>query len=192
MNIFFLDSSPETCAQQHCDKHVLKMIIEYAQLLSTAHRVIDGEQYIHVTDKNHKIKRWKLNDERDKILHLAAHVNHPSNIWTRSSTSNYFWLYDLWRELLKEYTYRYEKQHSNERLIFALAKPPMNLKFHKWLEPPRAMDDIYKKEDVIESYRNFYINSKSRFARWTKRDIPDWYIEGMMTLATPDQSNSYV
>lgn len=192
MNIFFLDSSPEVCAQQHCDKHVLKMIIEYAQLLSTAHRVIDGEQYIHVTERNHKIKRWKLHDDRENILHLAAHVNHPSNIWTRSSTSNYSWLYDMWRHLLKEYTYRYEKQHSNERLIFALAKPPQNLKFHKWIDPPRAMDEIYKKEDVIDSYRNFYINSKSRFARWTKRDIPDWYIEGMMTLAEPDQSNTYV
>jgi hypothetical protein len=189
MNIFFLDPSPDTCAQQHCDKHVLKMIIEYAQLLSTAHRVIDGEQYIHVTDKNMKIKRWRLDDNREQILHLAAHVNHPSNIWTRSSTSNYFWLYDLWRALLKEYTFRYEKVHSNERLIFALAKPPQNLKFHKWIDPPRAMDEIYKKEDVIESYRNFYINSKSRFARWTKRDIPEWYIEGMMALAQPELSN---
>jgi len=188
MNIFFLDADPDTCAQQHCDKHVLKMIIEYAQLLSTAHRVIDGEQYIHVTDKNMKIKRWRLDDNREQILHLAAHVNHPSNIWTRSSTSNYFWLYDLWRALLKEYTFRYEKIHSNERLIFALAKPPQNLKFHKWIDPPRAMDEVYKKEDVIESYRNFYINSKSRFARWSKRDIPEWYIEGMMTLVQPELS----
>jgi hypothetical protein len=80
---------------------------------------------------------------------------------------------------LKEYTYRYEKQHSNERLIFALANPPQGLTFDKWINPPKAMDDIYKKDDVIESYRNFYINSKSRFARWTRRDIPEWYIQGM-------------
>jgi len=179
MNIFFLDASPEICAQQHCDKHVLKMIIEYAQLLSTAHRVIDGEVYTHITDKKHKIKRWKLNDDRDQILHLAAHVNHPSNIWTRSSTASYTWLYSMWRHLLKEYTYRYEKQHSNERLIFALANPPQGLTFDKWINPPKAMDDIYKKDDVIESYRNFYINSKSRFAKWTRRDIPEWYIQGM-------------
>jgi len=189
MNIFFLDRSPEICAQQHCDKHVVKMIIEYAQLLSTAHRVIDGSSYIHLTENNHKIKRWKLDDDRDQILHLAAHVNHPSNIWTRTSTSNYNWLYDMWRHLLKEYTYRYDKIHSNERLIFALAKPPNNLKFDKWIEPPRAMDDIYKLEGVVESYRNFYLNSKSRFARWTKRDIPDWYIEGMMFMIEPMMHN---
>jgi hypothetical protein len=189
MNIFFLDRSPETCAQQHCDKHVLKMIIEYAQLLCTSHRVIDGEQYVHTTERNHKIKRWKLDDEREQILHLAAHVNHPSNIWTRTSTSHYSWLYDMWRHLLKEYTYRYGKQHSNERLIFALAKPPQGLTYHKWMDPPKAMDDIYKKEDPIESYRNFYINSKSRFARWTKRDIPDWYIEGMLAIIDLNPTN---
>lgn len=185
MNIFFLDRSTEICAQQHCDKHVVKMIIEYAQLLCTAHRVIDGEVYTHVTEKNHKIKRWRLDDEREQILHLAAHVNHPSNIWTRTSTSHYTWLYDMWRHLLKEYTYRYDKHHSNERLLFALAKPPHGLDYHKWMDPPRAMDDAYKMEDTIESYRNFYINSKSRFARWTRRDIPDWYVQGMINLVEP-------
>jgi len=89
------------------------------------------------------------------------------------------------RHLLKEYTYRNGKTHSNERLIFALAKPPSSLSYDKWIEPPRAMDDIYKIEGVVESYRNFYVNNKSRFAKWTKRDIPDWYIEGMVFTVEP-------
>lgn len=191
MNIFYLHRDPSVCAEQHCDKHVVKMIIEYAQLLCTAHRVIDGEEYLHKTDKNRTIKRWRLNDERDSILHLAAHVNHPSNIWVRSSRVHYEWLYDMWRFLLKEYTFRYGKTHNHERLIFALAKPPQGLTFNQWFDPPKAMDQEYKLKDVVESYRNFYINSKSRFARWTKRDIPDWYIFGMMEQLPNETLKNY-
>ena len=43
MNIFYLHENPEICAEYHCDKHVVKMILETAQMLSTAHRIIDGE-----------------------------------------------------------------------------------------------------------------------------------------------------
>ena len=45
MNIFFLNTDPKVCAQEHLDKHVVKMIVEYAQLMSTAHRLLDGNQY---------------------------------------------------------------------------------------------------------------------------------------------------
>ena len=80
MNIFYLDPDPKTCAQMHCDKHVTKMIIEYSQLMSTAHRVIDGEEYID-NSSGRKIKRWKLSDIREDVLYKATHINHPSAIW---------------------------------------------------------------------------------------------------------------
>ena len=81
MNIFYLDPDPRTCAEMHCDKHVVKMIIEYAQLMSTAHRVIDGTEYTDMTANGRRIKRWRLDDDRESILYKASHINHPSAIW---------------------------------------------------------------------------------------------------------------
>ena len=79
MNVFFLDKTPTTCAQYHNDKHVVKMVIEYAQLLSTAHRVLDGQQYWDKTKNGRRIKRYRMfNKYLDTNLYLAAHVNHPS------------------------------------------------------------------------------------------------------------------
>ena len=82
MNIFYLDEKPQSCAELHCDKHVVKMIIEYAQLLSTCHRVLDGKEYYDKTANGRRIKRWKMDDPRmESSLYKASHVNHPSNIY---------------------------------------------------------------------------------------------------------------
>ena len=85
MNIFYLDNDPMTCAQMHNDKHVIKMILETCQLLSTAHRIIDGVETMAKSKTGRNVKRWiipdkythgkvKLND----VLYSATHVNHPS------------------------------------------------------------------------------------------------------------------
>ena len=71
MNIFYLDRDPKIAAQYHLDKHVVKMIVEYAQLMSTAHRLLDGAQYIDKSKNNRNIKRWKLDDEREQKLYLS-------------------------------------------------------------------------------------------------------------------------
>ena len=100
MNIFYLSDDPQLCAEQHCDKHVVKMCIEYAQLLSTAHRVLDGEEYT-VIQNGRRLKRWKHpNMWYDKDLMLASHINHPSNKWVRESHTNYWWLCNLLHCLL--------------------------------------------------------------------------------------------
>jgi len=78
MNIFYLDRDPRKCAEMHLDKHCVKMIIEYAQLMSTAHRVLDGTEYYDKTANGRKIKRWRLPDEREARLMKASHMNHPS------------------------------------------------------------------------------------------------------------------
>lgn len=83
MNIFYLDSDPVVCAQMHCDKHVVKMILESCQLLSTAHRVLDGHSTIEKSASGRNVKRWYLNDLRQGILYGATHINHPSAIWCR-------------------------------------------------------------------------------------------------------------
>ncbi len=178
MNIFYLSHDPKECAEMHCDKHVVKMIIEYAQLLSTAHRVRDGDEYYDLTANGRKIKRWRLPDEREQRLMKASHINHPSTIWTRANHLNYNWLYEMWVHLLDEYTYRYGKVHACARLKNDLAKPPekIPLGLHE-TEPTPAMPDECKiVNDSLASYHKYYNEKKTHFARWTKRSAPEWYL----------------
>ena len=179
MNIFYLSYDPRTCAAEHCDKHVVKMIVEYAQLLSTAHRVLDGIPYTAKTANNRNIKRWRLDKPREDILYKASHINHPSNIWVRQSRSHYRWLFDLFQHCCVEYTRRYKKYHSTESLISYLWVAPFNIPDAGWIDPPPAMPDKYKVPgDSIQSYRNYYIGDKVAFATWKSPSSPPlWFIE---------------
>ena len=181
MNIFYLNPDPKVCAEMHLDKHVVKMIIEYAQLMSTAHRVLDGEKYIDKTANNRNIQRWRMKNEIiEHSLMKASHVNHPSNIWVRASKQNYMWLYQMWTHLLAEYTHRYGKNHACEKYAKYLCMPPENIADIPFTEPTPAMPDIYKvTNDSIRSYQNYYIHDKSRFANWKNREIPEWFSYGV-------------
>ena len=162
MNIFYLDRSPMVAAEMHCNKHVVKMILETAQMLSTAHRVIDGDEYA------------------DRVgLYKMAHKHHPSTIWTRTSTENYMWLNRLFGALCREYTYRYEKHHASERLLGPLALVPNGMTYSGFTDPPQCMPDYCKGEDTVLAYQNYYILEKSRFAKWKKRSIPEWFSGGI-------------
>ena len=180
MNIFYLDHNVHKCAEMHNDKHTVKMILEYAQLLSTAHRVLDGEQTPWFTTAAGRKKReWMLYDDRQNILYAATHLNHPSAVWVRQSTENYLWLSNLLVALCEEYTHRYGKTHKVERdgLCFVLLKNvPANIGNKGWSEPTPAMPDEVKiPGDSIASYRNYYIKNKVHLANWKKRSIPQWY-----------------
>ena len=177
MNIFYLDNDPTKCAEYHLDKHVVKMILEYALLLSTAQRILDGKEVQGVSKSGRKAKRWELPDERDAALYKASHMNHPSAKWARHSACNYRWLFKLWIELMREYNYRYGKIHASARLIPFLKQPPKNIQENGFSAPWRAMPDEYKVEhSVVQSYRNYYIGAKAEFAKWTKRETPEWFI----------------
>ena len=179
MNIFYLHHDPVECAKLHNDKHVVKMILEYGQLMSTAHRVLDGTPYYGKTANNRNIKRWLLSDFREPILWKASHVNHPSGIWTRDNSDNYTWLYNLWHNLLDEYTYRYGKIHSADRMKTCFAMLPSNIPrvTKQFYEPTPAMPDKYKvANNSIESYKNYYLGDKQHLASWKKRDVPSWYV----------------
>lgn len=175
MNIFYLDNDPRVCAEMHNDKHCVKMIVEYAQLLSTAHRVVDGTPITGVSKNGRKISRFILSGSREQNLYLASHINHPSAIWTRKTKSNYYWLYVLWRELMSEYKYRYHRTHACEKLIIPLRESPYNIPEGPFTEPTPAMPDQYKADDSIQSYRNFYNGPKASFSKWTGRQAPLWF-----------------
>lgn len=151
------------------------MILELAQLLSTAHRVIDGEMYIDASS-GRKIKRWKLPDNREEDLYKATHVNHPSAIWVRESAENYKWTYDLFVELCKEFTNRYGKTHLTEKKLKVPLKrvPHCINKEVGFSQPPQAMPEHCRCDDAVEGYRKYYMEEKRHLNSW-KNQIPEWY-----------------
>jgi len=179
MNIFAIENDPVDCAMSMVDKHVVKMILETAQLLSTAHRVLDAEHLYFDKSKNGRnIKRWKLPDERDQHLYSATHVNHPSAVWCRQSMPNYSWLFDHFIALLEEYAYRYGKVHKCQEtglVAFLLLVAPTNIPDSSFTEPTPAMPDQYKVPgNSIKSYHNYYNGEKQRMFSWKQRPIPEF------------------
>lgn len=172
MNIFYLDESPRICAEYHNDKHCVKMILEYCQLLSTAHRVLDGTEYYDKTANGRRIKRWRLDDAREDVIYKATHINHPSAVWARESKANYLWLHKLLVELLAEYTYRYGRDHACGKLVEPLSHVPVNIEDADFTPPTPAMPDEYKTNSSVESYHNYYRGAKRGMANWKNRSVP--------------------
>ena len=159
MNIFFLDYDLKKCAEYHCDKHVVKMILETAQLLCGAQ---------HLT-------RQVTDQVIDQVPYKLSHKNHPCSIWVRESLSNYLLLCELGLELCKEYTHRYEKRHKSQDVIEWCIMNKIKIDDKGLTTPPKAMPDEYKVDDVVESYRNYYMGAKSGFTTWKKREVPSWF-----------------
>tara|TARA_B100000780_G_scaffold54930_1_gene34420 strand:- start:8285 stop:8836 length:552 start_codon:yes stop_codon:yes gene_type:complete len=181
MNIFILDNDPIVAAQLQCDKHVVKMIVESAQMLSTVHRMLDGGMERRLSKGGSNIQYWRLDDYREGILYKACHFNHPSTVWTRESIANYNWHYDHFKALCLEYTYRYGKVHMTQvKLLEELATPPRNISQGGLTPFKLAMSSnpecIFT--DAIKSYRAFYKTKQERFKMvWTGREIPQWFGE---------------
>lgn len=175
MNIFYVNEDPVKAAQSLVDSHVVKMVLESAQLLSTAHRVLDGKETIELSANNRRIKRWVLPDNREGMLYKATHSNHPSAVWCRASNNNYRWLYDHFVALLNEYTYRYGKVHESSKLVKVLRATPKNITAHVLVAATPAMPFEYLVEgNAVESYRNYYRVGKAHLHKYTKRQPPDW------------------
>lgn len=176
MNIFMVDMDPIVAAQSLVDRHVVKMVLESSQLLSTAHRVLDGKEIIGISKTGRKIKRWVLNDSRENVLYQATHINHPSAIWCRQSIENYNWLVEHFFALMEEYTYRYGKKHKcYGEISFMLASPPKNLEEYDWTPMPSCMAEEYIiSNDPLTNYRNYYKMGKSNLHTWKNREAPSW------------------
>lgn len=184
MNIFVVNTDPEQAAKDLCDKHVVKMIVESAQMLSTAHRVLDGTQVEELSEKGRKMKRWIMEDENmNEVLYQAVHVNHPCTIWARETVENYFWLYDHFYSLCQEYTKRYEKIHATQTLLIEpLSQEPKNIKMAPRTIFPIAMKNFPEcvvEDDPVASYRNYYRKAKKNFAVWNHSSAPEWFLESV-------------
>ena len=168
MNIFFLHRNPNKCARYHCDKHVVKMILESAQLLYTCFMMC------HETPQ--LISSAPLTKSGNNGYRACFH-NHPCAIWLRKSKDNYIWLCKMTIALCKEYTYRYNKIHTTEKHIHWLYEQGdgLNIKSKGLIKLALAMPDQYKCKSTKKSYRKYYIGEKGDFAKWTRRNIPKWY-----------------
>lgn len=153
MNIFVLNSDPVLAAIDMCDKHVVKMIIESAQLLCTAHNT----QY---------------------SPYRRTHPKHPCSIWTASTFDNYFWLLSHGFALCDEYSNRYKKIHkSYDVLLWCRDNTPSHFINGAcgMTEFAQAMPDQYKHKNAVIAYRQYYLGEKARFARWKTGNIPAWF-----------------
>ena len=182
MNIFVLDESAKKAAEYHCDKHVVKMILESAQMKSTAH-------WLHLLWSNNKdlkdfkrvrdAKLWLL-ENTNPALHppySITHVRHPCTIWVSSTVQNYMWHYDLLFYLCKEYTKRYGKIHKTANyLSWFKNNIPQGMKSSSLEDFAICMREDFKiNKDAVASYRNYYKKDKVRFAKWKLNNTPIWF-----------------
>jgi hypothetical protein len=152
MNIFYLEHNTKKCAEQHVDKHAVKMCVEYAQLLCSAHWMFGGQA------------PYKL-----------AHKNHPCSIWVRQNINNYRWLCELGLAVCNEFSYRYGKTHKSCDVIWWCIENEPNLPDGEFTEPPQAMPDEFKViNDSITAYRKYYAFGKKHLHSWKGREIPEW------------------
>ena len=143
MNIFYLDKCPVKAAQLQYNKHVVKMILESAQMLCTAHHHYGNG---------------------DNVPYKKAHYNHPSTIWVRQNSIHYDWLYDHMIALGDEYTKRYGKTHLSITKCKDLVYLPPGIPTVMFNQPPQCMPDEYKDECSVKAYWNYYIGEKHTVA----------------------------
>jgi len=151
MNIFYLDDDINKSVQYLVDKHVVKMPLETAQLLSSAIYLNGGQG-----------------------PYKPTHLKHPCTLWVASDECNYIWLSNYGLALCKEYTFRYHKQHACERVILDMPAVPVFKTINKFTLPPQCMPDEYKQSNTVEAYRAYYRGAKKHIHKWTGRPVPDW------------------
>ena len=139
MNIFYLDKDPITAAVVQYNKHIVKMILESAQMLCAAHHILGNP-----------------ND----VPYKLAHKNHPCTIWVRENSLHYDWLYAHMMALGDEYTARYSKTHMSIDKCKHLNIHPENIPHETFEQPPQCMPDEYKDKCSVQAYWNYYIGEK--------------------------------
>ncbi len=155
MNIFYLDRDPVIASQLHSDQHVIKMVLETAQILCSA------------------LHRYGI-----AVPYKPTHPRHPSVLWAGDSLEHWLWTRKLGLALSDEYRYRRGKDHASEAVILGLPSSPP-IPDSGWTDPPQAMPEIYRGPDSVRAYQAYYAAEKARFpskgpATWTGRPKPDF------------------
>ncbi len=164
LNIFFLDRDPATCATAHVDRHVVKMPLESAQMLSTAYRAT-----------------WR-SVSPSPLVYKTTHLNHPCSVWARESTQHYSWLCLLGLALCNEFAFRYDHEHKAKGTILWLQEHSPNIADAGWIDPPKCFGNFSTDtQDAVEAYREYYVATKEfdkngkLMATWKNREKPEWW-----------------
>ena len=158
MNIFFLHRDPQWAANSLCDKHIPKMLLESAQMLSTAVQENAGEQ---------------LED-----LYKPAYSKHPMTKWVGSTFSNFQWTLENAVFISHEYCKRFNKLHKSSRILNAIYDNQYykEIPDEQFTTPPQCMPDEYKDKDYVIAYRKYYMGAKAYFAKWERGvSAPEWW-----------------
>ena len=152
MNIFVVDKDPKIAATMLCDKHVVKMIVETAQMLCTV-----------ASELGHQ-----------NVPYRPTHKRHPCTLWAGESKANWVWLVTHGLEMCAEYTRRYGRRHKTQDIIEWCRDSSAGPQTGKLTPFRQAMPPQYKNQDVVKAYRDYYIGEKSRIAKW-KTSPPQWW-----------------
>ena len=158
MNIFFLHTDPQWAANALCDKHVPKMLLESAQMLSTA---------LHSHTMGISTGIYK-----------EAYPNHPMTKWVGEIKSNFEWALENAIYIHEEYRFRFNKNHKSYDVISNIINNNYSndIPEGKITTPPQCMPDEYKDKDYVTAYRKYYQGAKKYFAKWEKgRSVPKWW-----------------
>ena len=160
MNIFIFSEDIEENVKSHCDKHCVKMIVEYAQLLSTAH---------HLKESSVDLSK----------IYKPTHKNHPSTLWTISSEGNYNYLYNLFIALSKEYSRRYKRVHKTFATLGDILKvPPKGLRSSTRSSFAIVVSNNQDtSKGAVEAYREYFVKEKRHIATWKYSEVPKWFLE---------------
>ena len=170
MNIFYLDPDPVVCARYHNDRHVNKMILESAQMLSTAVRL--------------------SNIEFPECTYKGTHKNHGSSVWARESLSNWLWLRELAYALSDEFDWRYDRPEPHKSISVINQLPLPEIPDKGFTPLYQAMPEWLRGDDPVVAYRLYYNMDKRTYSvkrkdgslhvykhTWTRRGEPDWWWE---------------
>jgi hypothetical protein len=152
MNIFVVDQDPRTAARSLVDRHVVKMVLETAQMMCSVFP--EGE-----------------------APYRRTHYNHPCSVWTRERFANYEWLYSHGSALSSEFTFRFGKEHKSSAVIDWCWNNVSRSLFRSdgHITPfAQAMPDEYKDADPVVAYRRYYTLAKAHLHHWTRREEPAW------------------
>ena len=164
MNLFILDNDINLCAQMACDKHVVKMPLETAQMLCTAHHLYNPDNPML------------------PLLYKETHKNHPCTKWVCESATNYLWTYMFWLAQCEEYSHRFHKHHlTHQKYAKILAEIPPNIPAGKQTPFAQAMPDEYKNDDAVTAYRDYYTNEKAHILQYNNGRSPaGWVARAIM------------
>ena len=162
MNIFVLDRDPTTAAQMLCDKHVVKMVLESAQMLSTV-----------------------AHQKGLEAPYRMTHRNHPCTVWAGSSEGNWLWLVEHALAMCAEYTHRYGRTHKSQAVIEWCRDNKPDFSSSEATAFAQAMPDRYKDKCPVAAYRSYYHGEKSAFAKWSRRSTPKWFVSSAQSWVDP-------